>query len=424
MVEVERVTGLLHEAYALGVRQRKYWSNNSDRFNVFDALAIEDLELEHSKFLAFLLNPRQRHDQGDRFLRSFLHLIGITAPPHGLDTAEVTTETRISEGRLDILIRIPSKLTVCIENKVWAIDQEDQINKYLRWLNSASMITPSKAFVYLTPKGASPTNPIDDRFRNQLIEVSYASLAGWLERQRQVVPDRLGTVISMYSQTCARIAGDTMSSPYSNELAQILTSPDNIETALNIVECMNVEKRRIHQGFWGNVRRALDDYLASSDFRHAWTTVLSEDPTISYSELSIIPVGDPSGSSVTEPRTAPCYGVTMQCLANIGEPCYYGLRRPTRVKTQDRNSLDMEISRELGERGFNLGHRALCGWRKASDFGLPHASQGDIEWIMRLNNDNKTGDAPLAQQVAHDLWGFFWPLRTRIEQLNAWSTSS
>src|SRR5690242_12497482 len=42
------------------------------RFNVFDALGISEVEIRHSNFLAFVLDPTESHGLGDLFLKGLL----------------------------------------------------------------------------------------------------------------------------------------------------------------------------------------------------------------------------------------------------------------------------------------------------------------------------------------------------------------
>ncbi|MEX0268749.1 PD-(D/E)XK nuclease family protein [Leptolyngbyaceae cyanobacterium UHCC 1019] len=39
-----------------------------NQFNIFEAIGVTRQELRHSDFLAFLLNPTQSHQLGDRYL--------------------------------------------------------------------------------------------------------------------------------------------------------------------------------------------------------------------------------------------------------------------------------------------------------------------------------------------------------------------
>lgn len=83
-------------------------------------------ETMHSKMLAFLLNPKGKHGQGNLFLFDFLNRIGIAEPDKGewIITAE--------KERVDILLKRkePSSVVV-IENKSnGAADQPNQIYRY------------------------------------------------------------------------------------------------------------------------------------------------------------------------------------------------------------------------------------------------------------------------------------------------------
>ena len=40
-----------------------------DEFNIFEAIGAVRVELRHSDFLAFLLNPTQNHGLGDAFVK-------------------------------------------------------------------------------------------------------------------------------------------------------------------------------------------------------------------------------------------------------------------------------------------------------------------------------------------------------------------
>jgi hypothetical protein len=43
-----------------------------DEFNIFEAIGAVRVELRHSDFLAFLLNPTQNHGLGDAFVKRLL----------------------------------------------------------------------------------------------------------------------------------------------------------------------------------------------------------------------------------------------------------------------------------------------------------------------------------------------------------------
>jgi hypothetical protein len=418
MTTIEQITRLLSVAREQAEQQRRKWTTTATRFNIFNALAIEDLELPHSKFIAFLLDPREQHDQGDRFLQSFLKLTRVLIPEH-LHVAEVFTESTIPKGRLDILVRIPPELTLCIENKVWAGDQEDQIGKYLVWLNSSSVETPSRALIFLTRTGSAPQGGVNNSFASQLRLLSYSALADWLERQVVTVPDRLGVVIKMYVQSIKRIVGGKVSNPYPNELAALLTSPENLEAALMIVECVNDQRPLIAQRFWDNVKQRLTDQLTASSFGDNWSIVAYKEVMDRYSGLSMVPSSAVVKSEGNGRVFTPCYAVGIEALTNNPEDCFYGVRRPTPLEPTERNRLDLQICEELGESGFRNSATIWGAWKRASEFGVPRGSQGMTKWIAKLNMDNKAIGTPLAKRIADGLWDLFLLVRARIEELNS-----
>src|SRR6516162_4467100 len=50
------------------------------RFNIFDALNISRVEIRHSNFLAFILDPAESHGQGQVFLKAVLMDLLKAAP--------------------------------------------------------------------------------------------------------------------------------------------------------------------------------------------------------------------------------------------------------------------------------------------------------------------------------------------------------
>jgi hypothetical protein len=85
-----------------------------DRFNVFEAIGFIGREVMHSRFLAFLLDPKRNHGLGDLFLEGFLRK--CTESPDGsslslgdlqggdLERTTVRTEVHTGDGRIVILL--------------------------------------------------------------------------------------------------------------------------------------------------------------------------------------------------------------------------------------------------------------------------------------------------------------------------------
>lgn len=136
------------------------------RFNIFDALRVERVEIRHSNFLAWLLDPAESHGQGSLFLKAILmDLLSQTPPsmrplsPVELDGAELRgVEIRREWRRIDLLIicREPA-FVIAVENKVDSGEHSDQLERYRSVIDEMYTGTPSQ-FVFLTVDGDAPSD--------------------------------------------------------------------------------------------------------------------------------------------------------------------------------------------------------------------------------------------------------------------------
>jgi PD-(D/E)XK nuclease superfamily len=407
----DEIKDLLAAVGSLRERYQAAWHERASRFNIFDALNVEYKELSHSQFLAFLLNPSQRHDQGDRYLRSFLALLDITVRD-GLDRAEVITEHPIAPyGQLDVLIRIPSVLTVCIENKVAARDQDNQISRYLAWLNSLRTGSDIRAVVYLTPQARSPQDPLLGVDVRPLKLLSYAQIADWVESQS--FPVRLRTVTEMYVQTCRKIAGVTVKNEYADDIGQLLTTPKQFANALDIARFIDREKPRIIERFWQNVRNLVRAQLVREDMADRWAVDMSP-KLVGASWLAIVAARGGVDNITGHPA---CYAILAGELGST--KCYYGIRRRAKRTPDTANPFDESMSRELTTDLHFISNAWFCGWRYFSDEGIFRGLPDETEWFVQLNADNQLTEMPLAAKVAEDMWALMLRFRGPLEQLNA-----
>lgn len=135
------------------------------RFNIFEVMNVTRRELNHSSFLAFLLDPYGSHGLADLFLRRFLQSV-ITSGQSTTDMSVIDIDfmdlTRADVTRehqnIDVLIRdAPNRLVVIIENKVDSKQHSDQLVKYYEYVTKTY---PGYRLlsVYLTLDGDDPEN--------------------------------------------------------------------------------------------------------------------------------------------------------------------------------------------------------------------------------------------------------------------------
>lgn len=141
--------------------------------NIFSILGIGRMEIRHSSFLAWLLDPNGSHGLGNRFLIKIMRDLAIEN--NDLDIFEISNlnfnnveinremssydSENKKNGSIDLLIDFWSdKLVICIENKIDATDSEEQLEKYKKYIDTTKNFKEYKnrIFVYLTPFGDKP----------------------------------------------------------------------------------------------------------------------------------------------------------------------------------------------------------------------------------------------------------------------------
>lgn len=153
-----------------------------DQFNIFEAVGMTRQEIRHSQFLAFLLDPQQKHGLGDAFikqlLRKVLHAAERTDLPISLIDVDVWSFSQATVQRewqnIDILlVDATNQIVVIIENKVDSTEHSNQLNRY--WEIVSRHYPDWKTIgIYLTVEGELPSSekylPLDYRVVSEVVE--------------------------------------------------------------------------------------------------------------------------------------------------------------------------------------------------------------------------------------------------------------
>jgi hypothetical protein len=134
-------------------------------FNIFEALGVARQELRHSDFLAFLLDPRQPHGLGDRFLKRFLqcalHGVAEMLPISPVEIELTSLDHMIPYRELRnidiLLLDEEQRIAVIIENKIGSGEHSNQLARYLNSVRrdyADWRVIP----IFLTPDGAAPSD--------------------------------------------------------------------------------------------------------------------------------------------------------------------------------------------------------------------------------------------------------------------------
>lgn len=169
-------------------------------FNVFEAVGMVNRELRHSDFLAFLLNPAQKHNHGDRFLKAFLIRALRSSPETVVDLLKIelanlsAAVVERESQNIDILIHDEANGIVCvIENKLLSGEHSDQLNRYLRQASNRFPNLKLLIPVFLTPDGSSPSDA-----ESPYIPMSYGDIAALIDDMQQHEASRLNRDLNTF----------------------------------------------------------------------------------------------------------------------------------------------------------------------------------------------------------------------------------
>jgi hypothetical protein len=214
-------------------------------FSPFQFFVIDEMQL--SAILAWLLNPEGSHGQSGRFLNLLLQMLGANWPFDVCERAKVAVEYPVERGRVDIRIESGGRCCV-LENKPWAVEQPDQIIRYLDHLDHCrlsknTLPVSDYPLVYLTPNASLPRSISEQEAKDrmeagQLHCWAFSShLLVWLEKCRAACrADRVAVFIDELGQYIRGIFGGAQDVTMQEQLAtEIVRFPEMVESAMQVV---------------------------------------------------------------------------------------------------------------------------------------------------------------------------------------------
>jgi len=197
----------------LTILAKEEYRHTAPDYNIFTILGVEENEVRtHSAFLANLLNPRGSHGQGELFLRLFLKRINLELSYDSFQKLgseyqwHIETEKSTTFGRLDIVISCRKKgVLIVIENKIYAADQEEQLQRYINWMETVkTKYSPEKMkLIYLTPDGRKSYTAKSEDY----IRMSYKKdIISLLQRsQEKVKASNVKEMVHQYIQIIEKL---------------------------------------------------------------------------------------------------------------------------------------------------------------------------------------------------------------------------
>lgn len=127
-----KINDLLHQVTVISRKNSEILDATGGRFNMFRVCGVNHYENTHSAIIAEFLNPNGTHGLKSKLLECFIETLGehFTIKSYNCEKSRVLTEHTTEVGRIDILIEDNQNKAIIIENKIYAIDQFEQLKRY------------------------------------------------------------------------------------------------------------------------------------------------------------------------------------------------------------------------------------------------------------------------------------------------------
>ena len=232
-------------------------------FNIFSQLLnpYDEVNL-HSKLIYLILNDCKFKKE---FMLSFLKTTGIISAddvsPDDLEIIDVEREKTFSNGRLDLFFSCKvkdKKYVIIIENKIFAGDQYEQMDRYIEFANKCP--TDIKKVFYLTLLGNAPSEDSASNL-DQVNLISYDNeILTWIENCIKISAREpaLREVLIQYADLLEKITGKDVD--YTMDVKNfLLESPENFNMANSIQPAIIDAKTNLQMRFWTKLEDSLDE---------------------------------------------------------------------------------------------------------------------------------------------------------------------
>ena len=255
MTNIQSLQNLLNSVAEIKKKYDEIARITGENFNVFKVLNVQTREVRmHSALLAELLNSKGSHGMGAIFLELFINYFKEKDQinrnefyerlnrfyPEGSEAyVELHTgyinEEETEGGRIDIIIKDNAKNAIIIENKIYALDQKNQLLRY----NNYSKESP---IFYLTLEGKQPS-PESKGGLTEGVEftcISYKDdILNWLIecKKESVNHPLLRETITQYIYLIKQLTSQTMNDKMKQDLADLITgNTEYINSAQEIAD--------------------------------------------------------------------------------------------------------------------------------------------------------------------------------------------
>ncbi|KAF2394298.1 PD-(D/E)XK nuclease family protein [Pseudomonas frederiksbergensis] len=217
-------------------------------FNLFTVLRNNSDEVYlHSRFLAYLLNPKGSHGCGIRLLNAFLEVMEV----EGFDLTSATVQAEYKS--IDIFVQNSQGQAIVIENKIYARDAYEQLHRYNQLVKREGY---QKTWnLYLTLDGSEPAG--HSKKDLDVSVISYETdIIRWLERCIPLVAREAGLreAIFQYIELLQKLTSTDQGGKYMEQLKKKLKEGDNLLLVADINRAYKEVQIELQAELWERMR--------------------------------------------------------------------------------------------------------------------------------------------------------------------------
>lgn len=230
---MENIKNLLNQIQIITNKNDEILDATGARFNMFKICGVNHYENTHSAIIAEFLNPNGTHGLNSKLLKEFIELFveENLKNSFNLEKTKVFTEYSTPYGRIDILIEDDSN-AIIIENKLYAIDQYEQLNRY----NSYAQKYKNHQIFYLTLFG-SEASEHSGKDVNYTCLSYETQIVEWLEKSVAIAVHfpMVRETINQYVNHLKTLTNQDMDTKNKEELVKmIVDNPQYIKSASEV----------------------------------------------------------------------------------------------------------------------------------------------------------------------------------------------
>lgn len=341
--EIQR---FLKEIGSINLKYETFNKENGNNFNIFSVIrkGTEEVGL-HSRFIGELLDPKGTHNKESLFLNIFIKQLEIKNSDDEIveDDFKVAIEKYVGkDGRIDLFIESKGELII-IENKIYAADQEGQLQRYSHAAKE-QYGGKNTHLLYLTLYGTLPkpsslegdpkeVGEIEAISLNDVRCISYREhILPWLElciREVYDIPHLRETLVQ-YKKLVEKLTGKTINKRQQMDITKLLLTDYNFEHALTVQAGLEQAKIQIQKSVWNELQIGLkksgfDFLFVNSDFKPINTDICNEFYAVRHKsslyglQNEVLKVGDYSVHLYIEIDDCLYFGLTVCKNGQKGE---------------------------------------------------------------------------------------------------------